>query len=240
MPRTNAQQRPADLSPYLSKLALIAIPRAGISLLGPIAQRYGWIGHYLPDTTAAPTGRARIDVTRMAEMLPPGTFLAGPIRHDEATTASLTTFRKILLVRDLRSILVSRLALERRLKRHASLAPVWQQKDLVGQMSLFLSKFGPVLFDEILSILPWLTEPGIIAWRFEEMLTPGDQLARMIATTLRRDFNPPRDVLRLDIMSRRSANRRHFADYWSNEAEKTFTAFGGPQMNRLLGYERES
>lgn len=237
--RMAGQQCQADLPPYLSRLALIALPRAGIGVLGPIAQRYGWVGHHLAYPLPVAKARARLDIGRMAGMLPPGTYLAGPIAHDEAASSILLAYRKILLVRDLRSLLVSRLAQERRLRRQPMLAPVWQQKSLTDQMSAFLSIYGPVLFDEILSILPWLTEPGIVALRYEEVLTPSEQLARLLATTLRRDFNPARDVLRLDALSRRAAARRHFADYWSNEAEQTFTAFGGPQMNRLLGYERE-
>jgi hypothetical protein len=234
------QPRAVDLPPYLSRLALIALPRAGIGVLGPIAQRHGWVGHHLAYPLPAAKARARLDISRMASMVPPGTYLAGPIAHDATAGDALLAFRKILLVRDLRSLLVSRLAQERRLKRQPVLAPVWQQKSLTGQMAIFLSIYGPVLFDEILSILPWLTEPGIVTLRYEELLSPSEQLGRLLATTLRRDFTPPRDVLRLDASSRRVTARRHFADYWSQETEKTFTAFGGPQMNRLLGYEREA
>lgn len=228
---------PAELPRDLEKLALIAIPRAGIGVFSPIAQRYGWAGHQV-DTPMTAINRAQLDIGRLAAMVPPGAFLAGPIGHAEPAITALTRFRKILLVRDLRGILVSRFCLERQLQRHALLTPVWYLENPIEQMCLFLGKFGHVLFDEILSILPWLTEPGTLVLRFEELLTPGDQVIRALATILRRETRPAGEVQRLYAVTRKVAARRHFATYWSHEAEALFTAFGGPKMNHLLGYEK--
>jgi hypothetical protein len=228
---------PPELPRDLEKLAVIATPRAGIGVFTPIAHRYGWAGH-LVEAPVTGAGRSQPDISRLADTVPPGAFLAGPISHGEPSIAALERYRKILLVRDLRAILVSRFCLERQLQRHAALTPVWYVEKPIEQMCLFLGKFGHVLFDEILSILPWLTEPGTLVLRHEELLAPGEPLMRALAAILRRETRPADEVQRLHAVPRKITARRHFATYWSSEAEGLFTAFGGPKMNHLLGYEK--
>ena len=215
------------------QLVAIALPRAGLGLLGAIAAGYGWVV-----THAATAFKARQQVAQ----LPAGHLLAGPLPHDEEMVAALKGCRKLLLLRDLRSLLVSRLRAERESGQRPELAPVWHLRNNAEQMCLFLGKRGPALFDEILAILPWTCDPDCVVLHLDGLLQPDGAERRRIDDILSQGLHRLYPQASPDTARRAPPTPPltpwRFADYWSDEAEAIFTAFGGPQMNRILGYEQ--
>lgn len=221
------------------RLALIGAPRAGLSLLARIAGRHGWRDQRQTDaleTLAADAGS-----------LPAGSCLIGAIPHAEIAIDTLGGFRKLLVTRELRSALVSALRLERQLRRRPRLAPIWQLSTDALQMSRFLQQHGSFLFGQFLSVLAWLTEPDVFTLRFEKLRAPDAALAARLATLLRRDAGEARGAPANSVMAisadrhpgvtERSDETGDFRSFWSDEAELFFTAFGGCQLNKALGYD---
>ncbi|HVJ34564.1 MAG TPA: hypothetical protein VND94_15715 [Terriglobia bacterium] len=228
--------RPAD------RLVLIGAPRAGLSLLAEIAGQHGWRDQRqteVLETLAADAGS-----------LPAGSCLIGAIPHAEAAIAALAGFRKLLVIRELRSTLTSALRLERQLRRWPHLTPVWQLPTDELQMSRFLQQHGSFLFGQFLSVISWLTEPDVVTLRFERLRQPDAALAARLAMLLRRDagksgheFTAPAAAMnsnRHPVVARRSGEAGDFRSFWSDEAELLFTAFGGCQLNKALGYDLAS
>ncbi|HVJ43431.1 MAG TPA: hypothetical protein VM639_18160 [Dongiaceae bacterium] len=235
-----------------ARLALIGAPRSGLSVLGLIAGHYGW----RDQRQAGPAGMIAAD----AAALPSGSCLLGAIPHTENAIEALRGFRKILVMRELRSAFVSLLRIERRLQQSPHLAPIWQLPTNQLQMSRFLQQHGPSLFGQFLSVLCWMTEPDVVTLRFEKLQQPDSGMAARLARLLRRDASTSGDrdadagipdltagadslltVLRPASGAAapvKSAAKAHFRSFWSGEAEALFTAFGGCQLNKALGYDQ--
>ena len=180
----------------------------------------------------------------LSAMAGAGTFFAGQVPHSDTAIAALADHRKVLVVRELRSTLVSCL-LNDRPSATGEAAPAWQPAtcqsgERRSQMHSFLRQQGPSLFGQFLSILTWMAERDVVILRVEDLLRRDraalDQLTQLLHLDTQSDINLDR-LSTIDALAG-SFQAVRLADFWSNETEQLFSAFGGCLWNRALGYDQ--
>ena len=242
-----------DVSQAGERLAIIQMPQAESRHLSALARHLGWNpanandrGSGTGESDTADSGAAGStangDLARRAR-----TFFAGQIPHSDNAIAALADHRKVLVVRELRGTLVSCLISERQAEAGAAI-PAWQPGEGRAQMLTFLRQQGPALFGQFLSILTWMAERDVVILRVEDLLRRDsaaiDRLTRHLRIDAGPDIDPATDA---DIDSGQLAAIDSLAaslpaarldDFWSNDTEQLFSAFGGCLWNRALGYDQ--
>jgi hypothetical protein len=226
------------------RLAIIEMPQAESRQFSIVARHLGWRPGHWHDNERSHGSNAFDLAERHA-----GTFFSGQILHSETAIAALAGHRKVLLVRELRSTLVSCLRSEvEQLSddpQSDGSVPAWRSGDDRSQMYQFLRQHGPSLFGQFLSILTWMAEKDVTILRVEDLLRPDEMMVDRLIRLLHIDglptgnfdaatFHPaPRDDARAD-----AAQAFKLGAFWSNETENLFSAFGGCLWNKALGYDR--
>jgi hypothetical protein len=170
-----------------------------------------------------------------------GTFFAGQVPHSDTAIAALADHRKVLVVRELRSTLVSCLLSE---QQSPSGEPAsGRQSEGRSQMLTFLRQQGPSLFGQFLSILTWMAERDVVILRVEDLQQRDtaaiDRLARLLRIDMHSAINLDRTNLDRANLDRAGSFRPiRLDDFWSTDTEQLFSAFGGRLWNRALGYDQ--
>jgi len=228
------------------RLAIIEMPQAESRQLATIARHIGWRpGHWRSNERSH--GSSAFDLAERHA----GTFFSGQILHSETAIATLAGHRKVLLVRELRSTLVSCLRNEaQQLSEDPpsdGSAPAWRSGDDRSQMYLFLRQHGPALFGQFLSILTWMAEKDVTILRVEDLLRPDEMMVDRLIRLLRIDGLPAVNLdaatfqpAALDKVHTDASQSFKLGTFWSNETENLFSAFGGCLWNKALGYDRSA
>lgn len=236
-------------------LAIITVPKAGTYLMSEVAKLAGWHQTYwharedsfedysageMEDRRHRPQQfRQPLPLSEMVPQVPPHAFFVGHIPCNPATVQTLAGCRKILLVRELRAALVSRMRFERRLRRSKHFDAVWRVEGDQAQMTAFLHRDGASLLQAIFNILPWERQPGVLTVRFEDLLAPTAALGRDLGALLGEAGPLPeamfRQALAADTLTK-SPEGPVFDAYWSPEAEAEFQRIGGVLLNQAFGY----
>lgn len=237
------------------RLAIITVPKAGTYLMSEVAKLCGWHQTYwhvredsFEDYSAGEMAdrRHRPQQFRQAQPLsevvpqvPSHAFFVGHIPCNPDTVQTLAACRKILLVRELRAALVSRMRFERRLRRSSHFDAVWTVEGDKSQMTYFLQRDGISLLQAIFNILPWERQPGVLKVRFEDLLAPTAALGRDLGALLAAPDPLPEalfhQALAADTLTK-SPEGPVFDAYWSPEAEAEFQRIGGVLLNQAFGY----
>jgi hypothetical protein len=221
------------------KLVIIGMPETDASILAMLAGIFGWRGMEWPArnwleneaSTDDPQGidQASQRIEQHIRNLPDRTFLLGHIPHSEIALTALAGFRKILLVRELRSVLVSRFQAERDQPLPAIAQPATDRSD----MCRFLRQQGPLLFGQFLSILTWMAEKDVVISHVEDLGRVDQAAARQLSKAL--GIEGRSASKHASAMSAAEIKLEHF---WSDAAEELFNAFGGCLWNSALGYDQ--
>lgn len=165
-----------------------------------------------------------------------GTFFAGQVPHSDTAIAALADHRKVLVVRELRSTLVSCLLSE---QQSPSSEPTsgWQSEGR-SQMLTFLRQQGPSLFGQFLSILTWMAERDVVILRVEDLQQRDKAAIDRLTRLLRIDMHSAINLDRTNLDRTGSFRPIRLDDFWSTDTEQLFSAFGGCLWNRALGYDQ--
>jgi len=243
----------------MNRLVILTLPKAGTYLISEIARRCGWYQTYwhvrengMEDYSTGSMEQRRhhpelfrrdLSLAEVVAQVPEFGFFVGHLPHDGAAVAMLRPCRKILVIRDLRRALVSRLRFERRLRRNPTFDAVWSRDGNQPQMELFLERFGHMLMCHFVSIAPWAFEPDVATLRFEDLLAPPAETLRRLGAILGQDAPVPVETIHQSLAAdtlTKAPQEGDLAAFWSERCERLFLDLGGATLNQALGYpERE-
>lgn len=251
-----------------SKVVLLTIPKGGTYLLASMLENLGLVdlevhlsesllSDYRGLSVEEKVARARlvnrgIPLHVAAKMIQPGQFAVGHIPCTAPSRDVLSSFVRILCIRELRHALASYLRFE--LKR-VEADPEWLQgarewasaADNTRRLHGFLSVFGEGYLALVRNIHDWAREPDVLVCRFEHLL--GDQgpavQESMAAAVASQVGMPPhmgiralREVIGKPTLTF-SGRRTTLHGLWDDTAEAIFRRLGGPDINEALGYRED-
>jgi hypothetical protein len=228
------------------KLVIIGMPETDPSILAMLAGIFGWRGMEWPGSSWSACDESiddRHDIDQASQRieqhirnLPDRTFLLGHIPHSEIALTALASFRKVLLVRELRSVLVSRFQVSRfQADRDQPSTAIASSATDRSDMCRFLRQQGPLLFGQFLSILTWMAEKDVVISHVEDLQRVDQAAARQLSKALGIKGRSANVHAHADAMSAAEIKLERF---WSDAAEDLFNAFGGCLWNSALGYDQ--
>jgi hypothetical protein len=255
--RLSFRPRPGTLT---DRIAVISVPKSGTYLVGAVLdalafrfcgvhgaewgfsdQRFGSKREILGQLG----GRlVQCDVGEYIDLVGPGEYILSHFSCNGKLLSLLATFRKIIVIRELRACLVSFMRYSAAHTLGTSVSAGWGAiPEGPRRMENFLRHDGANFFSLARPIAGWLGQ-NVCLVRFEELLgdrgenARDDAYQRIVRAVL--DGNPAiplmaENILRMDTLTK-SPGRSRVEDYWSDEAEEEFRRFAGPDLNAILGY----
>src|SRR4051794_2983441 len=251
-----------------SKVILLTMPKAGTYLLASMLENLGLVdlevhlsesllSDYRGLSVEEKIARARlvnrdIPLHVAARMIQLGQFAVGHIACTPQSRNVLSSFVRILCIRELRHALASHMRFE--LKRIEA-DPEWLQgtrewasaANNTHRLHGFLSAFGEGYLALVQSIHGWAHETDVLVCRFEHLL--GDQgpavqegVAAAVASQMgmppRMGIRALREVIGKPTLTF-SGQRTTLHGLWDDTAEAIFQRLGGPDVNETLGYRED-
>ena len=177
-----------------------------------------------------------------------GQFAVSHIGYLRPTAPLLKDFKIIFCKRDIRSALVSYMRWIDRMGLEKDRSPQWLSlPEGPGKFRGYLDDVGKTFIASYgFPLIPWIEHPDSCVVEFESFTGENGADAQTRSLALVRDhlsIDMPMDRL-MACLNRaldsetvtKSSSRTRWIDYWSDEAEERFEAFGGRHLNRLLGY----
>jgi hypothetical protein len=248
-----------------SKVILLTLPKAGTYLLARMMENLGLVdlevhlsetslGDYRGLSVEQKIARARlvnraISLHVAAGKIQPGQFAVGHIPCSDLARDALSSFARILCIRELRHALASYMRFElKRIEADPDWLPAtraWASAaDNTGRLHGFLLASGKSYLASVRGIHGWASEPGVLVCRFEDLLgdhgpaiqesvagSVASQLGMKAQTgirALRRAAGQPTLTF--------SGQRTALHGLWDATAEAIFQQLGGPDLNEALGY----
>lgn len=245
------------------KAVVISIPKSGTYLVAAILQKLGFVntgvhvwetGFHDYRSKSIPEMVHRYSefavnapLTLTAPLVLPGQFMVGHIGFRSETRAALSSFRRIMTVREMRHALVSHMRFFLKEGRGLSHDDAWKDiADPRQKMVAFLELFGDELLDWACIVSKWHQDQDTLMIKFETLLGDygaanqqaavvaiGSHVGKSITAKEVEEFlgavlNQPTKTW--------SGRRTDLADYWSDNCEEFFIAVGGLELNERLGY----
>jgi hypothetical protein len=248
------------------RVLVCSVPKAGTYLVGEVIRRLGMVatgfhfagdGLMFMDSRFATREEARNEFGRLCHAVPleralplvlPGQYAVSHLECTPRTTGLLSGFKVVFAYRDLRDALVSWMRFHQDTGREEQWNWIWPKyPNPRERLTVFLREAGELFFASCRGLLPWLSEPGAFAVRFETL--HGDdgpeaqsRLCRELAAFLGHPepAGAPAAVLpglttTTTLTSTGSRTKRQ--EFWSDAAEELFRQFGGEKLNLAFGYE---
>jgi len=245
------------------KAFIVSVPKSGTYLVARVLHNLGFVDleihakeagltDYRKRSNVEKVERARqfdraIPLEIAAQMVLPGQFLVGHIPFSPKNREIMRSFVRFLCLRELRQSLASFMRFEyRRLKADCEREPRFWIEEPIGppMMRAYLSVHGADLLWLAEEVFKWVSEPGTVVCRFEDLL--GDngaacqqQAAENIAAALglerQAGYFAVCDALGKETLTY-SGSRTCLDDFWDDKVEAYFRELGGVERNRILGY----
>lgn len=238
-----------------ARVVLVTIPKAGTYLFSETIRRLGFEQthlHLAPDRVVAydparlDEGRAhperfQVDcrIEQSTRLVRAGQFAASHLPCNERTLAALEDCRVIFATRELRSSLVSRARFDTKTGRFPNPEGVADPSRLVAA---YLGRYAPARFEALRAQLGWLTHPGVLTVRFEDLLARDTSAIAAMRAHLGPaplPAEPDADIIEGSLAAEtltRSGSTSDLHTLWTDEAEAVFQQFGGPDLNDRFGY----
>lgn len=244
----------------MEKVFVNSIPKAGTYLVSEILRRAGLhqtLWHVAETAYDDYTRVGRADGRRtperartqqpMAETLArieTGQFAVGHLSHKIASVGALKGFQIIFLSRDLRECLVSYVRFMMETGRAAVRGCVWAGiADPTERLMAYFRVDGPVMVQLFRDMAAWLLEPNVTSLRFADLKSPASAPDWLPPLTARLGLILPADPLGLvrealdsDTITK-SKSPTVLSTVWSPECQTWWEDCGGPDINRLFGYD---
>lgn len=253
----------ADATPILdAPVFLLSIPKAGTYYLSEILRlagmhqtlRHVHDGGGFEDYASGSLEERRQNPGKFSQRQPmeqtlaeiaPGSFAVGHLSCNDENVALLARFKKLFVIRDVRTCLVSWMRWERETRRNRRYDPIWAADlDDCGQMLNFLSLNGSRLLRMMVAIQPWGQQPDVLTLRYEDLAGP--EASAVVPSILAHLGLPPvEDPASLLAEAQaaetttKSSRRSQVNAYWSQQTEILFKALQGHKLNEALGYPVE-
>lgn len=254
----------AEAGPYPHPVAICSIPKAGTYLLGRLLTLLGYVdpevhagAGFFSDYRWAPTELKRTDPERFLVHMPleqqvtlirPGQFLVGHLGCSDRVRAALGGFHKLFIKRELRATIVSFTRWNARTGRGGEETKNWQHLPDGPDKTLgWLHQSGQGHLQACRSLAGWMDVPDVHGVSFEELCgDAGQDRAIEAIQSVAAFVGVPQSVdgchrLLSELLSRDtltwSGQRSQVEPFWDDRVEACFTAMGGREINRLLGYE---
>ena len=182
-----------------------------------------------------------------ASLVLSGQYFVGHIEYTKEYQALLSSFKRILTIREMRHSLISNMRWFENEGRGESFGDDWKKiSDPRQRMKTFLYFFAEDLLKLANYVAGWLNDLDILLVKFEDL--QGDngksiQLEQIIniADHVRKPIKTIEAQEILESVLNKptktwSGKRSILDDYWSEECEAIFRARGGLEINSKLGY----
>ena len=249
--------------PFSSRVFVLSLPKAGTYLIAALLERSGFIatGWHVrldgyEDYSTVPLDQARQTpaacrrerpLAATLEAIPPGGFAVGHLPYSATTASLLRPFRCLVLLREPRAALLSRLRFQWASGRAAARAASWLAAASPQEaLHQFLYHEGPERLAHLRALAPWATAigPDYFHLRFETL--QNDALAPSFLETLYNwlDIPPPEPLPTLmpSLRTHETLTRWPGAGtaptlFWDATCESWWQSEGGPEISRMFGYE---
>lgn len=241
------------------RVVVVSIPKSGTYLVAELLKALGYrsTGMHLAETAYTDYTGSRLEDARRdpgrftrSEPLPaaltrigPGEFAVGHLPFKAEVVEATAPFKRLFVTRDLRWALISYMRFMHSTGRLGAKHLAWYPiADLRKRCYVFLQTTAPYLLKRFYEGLAgWSQLTDVLPVRFEDVVSQGPRATRTVESIARFLDLPHCDassVLRASLAAEtitKSEGLTQLDDYWSREAERTFIAIGGPELNARLG-----
>lgn len=193
--------------------------------------------------------RVDMPIKQSLPLVGPGQFAVGHLECSWETVDLFSPFKILFLYRNLRDAVVSHMRWVASGAWGTAKTDGWRSmRDTPAKMLSYFNDIGTFFFDaRCHPVVGWFNRPEVLSLSFEQIY--GDFGPEQQMVTLRKimDFcgveNQPgleEKILEKLIGSATntwSGRRTKWQDFWNEKIEEKFSAFGGKDLNRRLGYE---
>ena len=239
-----------------SRLVVLSLPKSGTYLVAEVLKDIGfkptyWHLHeesyedYSHGTKEAMLQcYSRFTIVRPLEAtisaLPEGTFAVGHLPSNRRCIAAMQSVESCLLVRELRTAIVSRFFFEKGARRgDRSLANPEQVALARDSLEAFLRSQGRRLINQADRIAGWRSKCAIPTIQFEEVRAESDRAIDLLARIAGHDVDSIKLALHNALQRgslTKSVARLPMEAYWTPKCEHMFLRWGGNLVNVSLGY----
>lgn len=241
------------------RVIVVSIPKSGTYLVAELLTALGYhsTGMHLAETaytdySGSQLDDARRDPGRFTRSEPlsasltriqPGEFAVGHLPFNAEVVEATALFKRLFVTRDLRWALISYMRFMHSTGRLGAQNLAWYPiVDLRKRCYVFLQTTAPYLLRRFYQgMAGWSQLADVLPVRFEDVVSQGELATRAVESIARfldlANCDAPR-VLRASLAAEtitKSEGLTQLDDYWSREAERTFIAIGGPELNARLG-----
>jgi hypothetical protein len=242
------------------RVFVLSLPKAGTYLMAALLERLGFTAtgwhvrlHGYEDYGTVPLAAARQapekcrreqPLAATLAAIPAGAFAVGHLSHSPETATLLQPFRRILLLREPRAALMSRVRFQWASGRAAARAAPWRTAATPQAALLqFLHDEGPERLAHLRSLAPWKDDRDLFALRFEDMQDDTCAPARLTALCawLGRSLPEPAASLLWRLRATETLTRWSGAAaapelVWDTACAAWWQSVDGPELARMFGY----
>jgi len=187
--------------------------------------------------------------TETARLITAGQFMVGHIPRTDIIETALQSFRRFLLVRNLRDAIVSHMRFIASTGRGGWSAKAWRaMPDGPDKLLAYLETHGAAYLGMCEDVSLWLTDTGCFQIRFEILMgdkgtTEADSLVRGVQEVLNRASVRSWSSLAPSFIGvptlTYSGERTQRLHYWDERVARRFEELGGDALNARFGYYAE-